>query len=339
MLGTFCVPWPPLRESRKPGGKLAERLHLTQSALSHQLKDLGRAPGLPLFVAQSKPVRSTSGWAAAAGLADKPAPALRYVRPNADLQRPGGGQGGSGCIWPSSATAAFKWLMPTIRPVPHALAGRFEVDFASEPFFLCRPCPRWPVAKLDIWSSPPIPPGRSTASAYVPLFTYEAVLASATSIRWSRPHSYQPAEFAGETLISYPWIVTAWISSNKFSTPPASSSGHTQCRLNVMNDATGPPPRGVCCLPKLGHKPNNLHRAANVTARPLGADGPVRQRSTPPCRERHGWRCPTCRIFCSRPRTPLSQPWMVSSAKKAPSQCRHIPHLCLTLLMTFSHLP
>lgn len=38
----------------------AERLHLTQSALSHQFRELEERIGMQLFVRKSKPVRFTS---------------------------------------------------------------------------------------------------------------------------------------------------------------------------------------------------------------------------------------------------------------------------------------
>ena len=38
----------------------AERLHLTQSALSHQFKELEERMGMQLFVRKTKPVRFTS---------------------------------------------------------------------------------------------------------------------------------------------------------------------------------------------------------------------------------------------------------------------------------------
>ena len=48
----------------------AERLHLTQSALSHQFKELEERMGMPLFVRKTKPVRFTSAGLRLLQLAD-----------------------------------------------------------------------------------------------------------------------------------------------------------------------------------------------------------------------------------------------------------------------------
>ena len=55
----------------------AERLHLTQSALSHQFKELEERLGLQLFVRKTKPVRFTSAGLRLLQLADSLLPQLR----------------------------------------------------------------------------------------------------------------------------------------------------------------------------------------------------------------------------------------------------------------------
>ncbi|MBS7676498.1 transcriptional regulator MetR, partial [Vibrio cholerae] len=55
----------------------AERLHLTQSALSHQFKELEERLGMPLFVRKTKPVRFTSAGLRLLQLADATLPLLR----------------------------------------------------------------------------------------------------------------------------------------------------------------------------------------------------------------------------------------------------------------------
>ena len=54
----------------------AERLHLTQSALSHQFKELEERLGVPLFVRKTKPVRFTSAGLRLLQLADATLPLL-----------------------------------------------------------------------------------------------------------------------------------------------------------------------------------------------------------------------------------------------------------------------
>ncbi|PYB25969.1 LysR family transcriptional regulator, partial [Pseudomonas aeruginosa] len=55
----------------------AERLHLTQSALSHQFKELEERLGMQLFVRKTKPVRFTSAGLRLLQLADSLLPQLR----------------------------------------------------------------------------------------------------------------------------------------------------------------------------------------------------------------------------------------------------------------------
>ena len=70
----------------------AERLHLTQSALSHQFKELEERMGMPLFVRKTKPVRFTSAGLRLLQLADATLPLLRAAE--RDISRLAGGTAG-----------------------------------------------------------------------------------------------------------------------------------------------------------------------------------------------------------------------------------------------------
>src|SRR5690606_8295098 len=70
----------------------AERLHLTQSALAHQFKELEERLGMPLFVRKTKPVRFTSAGLRILQLADQVLPQLRSTE--RDLARLAGGTAG-----------------------------------------------------------------------------------------------------------------------------------------------------------------------------------------------------------------------------------------------------
>lgn len=81
----------------------AERLHLTQSALSHQFKELEERMGMPLFVRKTKPVRFTSAGLRLLQLADATLPLLRAAE--RDISASPAAPPGA-CTWPSNATAA-----------------------------------------------------------------------------------------------------------------------------------------------------------------------------------------------------------------------------------------
>ena len=56
--------------------RAAERLHITQSALSHQIKGLEEQAGMELFVRRSKPMKLSSAGMRLLRLADQVLPQL-----------------------------------------------------------------------------------------------------------------------------------------------------------------------------------------------------------------------------------------------------------------------
>ena len=89
----------------------ADRLHLTQSALSHQFKELEERMGMPLFVRKTKPVRFTSAGLRLLQLADATLPLLRAAE--RDIGRLAGGTAGR-LHMAIECHSCFQWLMPTI---------------------------------------------------------------------------------------------------------------------------------------------------------------------------------------------------------------------------------
>ena len=70
----------------------AERLNLTQSAISHQMKELEERMGMTLFTRKSKPMRFTSAGLRLLRLADEVLPLLREAE--RDFSRLAGGSAG-----------------------------------------------------------------------------------------------------------------------------------------------------------------------------------------------------------------------------------------------------
>ncbi|MDY3198325.1 MAG: LysR family transcriptional regulator, partial [Pseudomonadaceae bacterium] len=122
----------------------SERLHLTQSALSHQLKDLEQRLGTPLFLRKTRPVQFTSAGLRLLRLADNVLPQIRQAE--RDLQRLAGGQAGR-LHMAIECHSCFQWLMPTIDQFRNVWP-EVEVDFASGHFFA--PLPALARGELDL---------------------------------------------------------------------------------------------------------------------------------------------------------------------------------------------
>ena len=122
----------------------AERLHLTQSALSHQFKELEERLGLQLFVRKTRPVRFTSAGLRLLQLADSLLPQLRSAE--RDLARLAGGTAGR-LHMAIECHSCFQWLMPTIDQFRDAWP-EVELDLASG--FSFAPLPALARGDLDV---------------------------------------------------------------------------------------------------------------------------------------------------------------------------------------------
>ena len=147
----------------------AERVHLTQSALSHQIKDLEDRLDCSLFIRKTKPICFTSAGQRLLVLADEMLPMIRNAE--RDIARLAGGEAGrlNLCI---ECHSCFDWLMPTI---DHFRQHWPEVELDLSSGFSFLPLPALARGDLDlVITSDPEP---RTGICYIPLFTYESCLA------------------------------------------------------------------------------------------------------------------------------------------------------------------
>ena len=242
----------------------AERLHLTQSALSHQIKDLEQRLGLPLFVRKSRPVRFTPAGLRLLRLADNVLDQLRQAE--RDLQRLAGGQAGR-LHMAIECHSCFQWLMPTIDQFRNAWPD-VEVDFASGYFFA--PLPALARGDLDLVVTSD--PQDLAGVTYVPLFTYEALLAISNQHPLASRQHIDPQDLISETLICYPVDRERLDVFKHFLDPagiePAAIRNAEMTVMMMQLVASG---RGVCCLPNWAMA-EYLQRGY-VTARRLGVSG------------------------------------------------------------------
>ncbi len=242
----------------------AERLHLTQSALSHQFKELEERLGLQLFVRKTKPVRFTSAGLRLLQLADSVLPQLRSAE--RDMARFSGGTAGR-LHMAIECHSCFQWLMPTIDQFRNAWP-EVELDLASG--FSFAPLPALARGDLDlvVTADPQPLPG----ILYVPLFTYEALLAIANQHPLANQSYIRPQDFVSETLITYPVdrerldIFTRFLEPADVEPAQIRTSELTVMMMQLV--ASG---RGLCCLPNWA-----LHEYSArgyVTAKRLGETG------------------------------------------------------------------
>lgn len=177
--------------------RAAELLCLTQSALSHQIRQLESIYGVPLFERKSMPPRFTAVGSRLLKLADAILPQI--METERDLARLAAGTAGRLRIAVECHTC-FDWLIPAM-------------DAFRE---------RWPEVELDIVSgfhSDPVAlihQGRADFALvsevdpeandihHLPLFGYEIVAVMAKGHPLAEARWLEAADFADQTLITYP---------------------------------------------------------------------------------------------------------------------------------------
>ena len=174
----------------------AERVFLTQSALSHQIKDLETRIGCSLFIRKTRPVRFTMAGKRLLKLADEVLPAVHSAEQ--DTARLAGGESGR-IFMAIECHSCFEWLLPAINEYREHWPD-VELDIASG--FHFAPLPALARGDLDlvITADPIVELGL----AYLPLFSYEAQLALPRDHELVDKPWIEPADLAREVLICYP---------------------------------------------------------------------------------------------------------------------------------------
>lgn len=174
----------------------AERVHLTQSALSHQLRALEAHYGTALFRRTRAGLRATPAGARLLVLAHDSVE--RIAAAERDLLRITADHSGELRIALECHTC-FDWLMPVMGEFRRCWP-EIEVDLVSG--FHSQPLVLLDSGKADIVIGAPAPARRGRVSA--PLFRFEimAVLADGHPLQGRR--KLEARDFEGETLITYP---------------------------------------------------------------------------------------------------------------------------------------
>jgi LysR family transcriptional regulator for metE and metH len=176
--------------------RAADRMHITQSALSHQVKNLEAQIGVDLFMRRSKPMTLTPAGQRLLRLAEQVLPQVEAVEQDfAGLK-----SGRTGRLHIAiECHACFEWLFPVLEQFRRAWP---DVDVDIRPGLQFQALPALHKEEVDLVVSSD--PETLAGVEFAPLFDYEPVfLASSAHPLAARPF-VEAADFAGETLITYP---------------------------------------------------------------------------------------------------------------------------------------
>ncbi len=176
--------------------RAAERLNITQSALSHQVKNLEEQIGVELFVRRSKPMTLSAAGQRLLRLAEQVLPHVEAV----EQDFAGIKSGKTGRLHIAiECHACFEWLFPVLEQFRRAWP---EVDVDIRPGLQFQALPALQKEEVDLVVSSD--PESLSGVEFAPLFDYEPVfLASSAHPLAAKPH-IEAADFVGQTLITYP---------------------------------------------------------------------------------------------------------------------------------------
>ena len=174
----------------------AERLYMTQSALSHQLKDLEERLETPLFVRKTRPIRFTVAGEQVLKLARSALP--MFEQTNRDLKRLLSGSAGR-LHMAIECHSCFQWLMPAIDKFRDTWP-EVELDLASG--FSFAPLPALKRGNIDLVVTSD--PQDISGIHYQALFSYQPMLAVSRHHEFADRNYIEAEDLADQTLITYP---------------------------------------------------------------------------------------------------------------------------------------
>jgi LysR family transcriptional regulator for metE and metH len=242
----------------------AESVHLTQSALSHQIKDLEERLDCALLIRKSRPLQFTPAGEKLVALAKEVLP--KVTETEQALRQMAGGQSGRLHI-AIECHSCFEWLLPTLDGFRQLWPG-VEMDIGTGFSFNGLHALSRGQIDLVITSDPNDDPDLH----FEPLFRFPMLLVHGNR-HWLKQKSFvTPKDLADETLIIYPVEPSRLSIFSKFLTPAGVVPAQTrQTELTLMMIQLVASELGVCVLPNWAI--SEYLRKDFVSAKPLGEQG------------------------------------------------------------------
>ncbi len=176
--------------------RAADLLHITQSALSHQVKALEEQAGVELFIRRAKPMKLTPAGMRLLRLADRILPEIAALEEDFKSLR----SGRSGRLHIAiECHACYEWLFPVLEQFRKAWP---EIDVDIRPGLSFDALPALGREEVDLVVSSD--PEQIQDVEFTPLFDYEPVFVAAASHPLAQKQWIDAQDFEGELLITYP---------------------------------------------------------------------------------------------------------------------------------------
>ncbi len=244
--------------------KAAARLFLTQSALSHQLKALESHYGAALVEKNVRPLRFTAIGQRLLALARAVLPLVADA--SRDIARLAQGHAGPLRI-AVQCHNCFDWLMPAMDAY-RSLWPEVELDIISG--FVVDPLPLIERAEAELAIIHDKPPAHPQV-VFSPLFRYESVALMSPRHRLSGKTWLESADFADETLITYPVPDEMLDVMKHCLTPAGVNPKRRTAELTVAILQLVASGRGIAALPSW--TVGNYIERGYVVSRPIGPTG------------------------------------------------------------------
>ena len=259
-----------LRAIHDQGGlaRAAEVLNLTQSALSHQIKALEEQAGVELFLRKTKPLRLSAAGMRLLRTATQVLPLIDAAE--AEFRAVELGRAGRLHV-AMECHHCYDWLLPVLDQFRRAWP---EVDLDIRSSLALKALPALQRGQVDMVISSD--PEELAGVTFQPLFDYAPTMVVAANHPLVAKGYAEPADLAGETLITYPMERARLDVISQFLDPAGVEPAHVrqveQTAIALMLIASG---RGVAVMPDWVLRA----QAANseLALLPLGRNGVLRR--------------------------------------------------------------
>jgi len=244
--------------------RAAEKLHLTQSALSHQIKALENYYDTLLFLRSTKPLSLTPAGLKLLELAQRVLPEVEA----ADRQLRNYAQGNCGRLYIAiECHACFEWLIPVLDQYRQQWP---EVDIDIRLSMNFEPIAALQKGEVDLVISSDLQ--SHSDLCFEPLFAYQALLALANDHPLATKAYIVPDDLAEQTLVTYPVERKRLDVFSHFLQPANVEPAHVrQAELTAIILLLVATLKGVAVLPDWVLRESMS--ANRFTTRPLGKNG------------------------------------------------------------------